>query len=67
MAKKTRNIISPDKEIVVLGDTTHSVGNFSRKYYVPDISLAKNELSLDIWIDLDLSIKRLYNSNLQNG
>jgi UDP-glucuronate decarboxylase len=67
LAKKTRNIISPDKEIVVLGDTTHSVGNFSRKYYVPDISLAKNELSLDIWIDLDLSIKRLYNSNLQNG
>ena len=59
LAEKIRNIISPSKKIKIRGDTTHVVGNFSRDYYVPNINRAKNELDLDVWIDLDQAIRRL--------
>jgi UDP-glucuronate decarboxylase len=59
LAKKIKKIISPSKEIKVFGDTKHSIGNFSRDYYAPNIDRAKNELSLDLWINLDKSILRL--------
>jgi len=59
LAKKVQKIISPSKEIKVYGDSTHSVGNFSRDYYAPNIDRAINELSLNLWIDLDKSIVRL--------
>ena len=64
LAKKIQKIISPNKKIVIEGDTSHSVGNFSRSYYVPNIDRAKNEFNLDIWIDLDLSIKRLRDASI---
>jgi UDP-glucuronate decarboxylase len=59
LAKKIQKIISPSKGIKVFGDSNHSIGNFSRDYYVPNIDRAKNELSLDLWIDLEKSILRL--------
>ena len=59
LAKKIQKIISPSKEIKVLGDSTHSIGNFSRSYYAPNIDRAKNELGLDLWISLDESIVRI--------
>ena len=63
LAKKIQKIISPNKKIVIQGDTSHSVGNFSRSYYVPNIDRAKNEFNLDLWINLDLSINRLRNAS----
>ena len=59
LAKTIQKIISPYKEIKVFGDSSHSIGNFSRNYYAPNIDRAKNELSLDLWISLDESIMRL--------
>jgi len=59
LAEKIRNIISPSKKIKIHGDTAYVVGNFSRDYYVPNINRAKNELDLDVWIDLDQAIRRL--------
>ena len=67
LAEKIRNIISPSKEIKIHGDTTYTVGNFSRDYYVPNIDRAKNELDLDVWIDLDQAIRRLNDSANVNG
>jgi UDP-glucuronate decarboxylase len=66
LAKKIRNIISPEKEINILGDLTHSIGNFSRDYYVPNIDRAKNELALEVWIDIDKAIIRLKDGALLN-
>ncbi len=59
LAKKIQKIISPTKEIKVHGDSTHSIGNFSRNYYAPNIERAKNELALDVWINIDKSIMRV--------
>ena len=36
-------------------------------YYVPNINRAKNELALDVWIDLDRAIKRLIDSATRHG
>jgi len=66
LAKKIRNIISPEKEINILGDLTHSIGNFSRDCYVPNIDCAKNELALKVWIDIDKAIIRLKDGALLN-
>ena len=62
LAEKIRNIISPSKKIKIRGDNAYVVGNFSRDYYVPNKNRAKNELDLDVWIDLDRAIKRLIDS-----
>ena len=66
LAKKIRDILSPNKKIIIQGDISHSVGNFSRNYYVPNINRAKNELNLDTWIGLDLSIRRIGKANKSN-
>jgi UDP-glucuronate decarboxylase len=63
LAEKIRDLISPDKEILILGDISHSVGNFSRNYYVPNIDRAKRELKLDVWIDIESSIQRVFEAN----
>ena len=67
LAEKIRNIISPSKKIKIHGDTAYVVGNFSRDYYVPNINRAKNELALDVWIDLDRAIKRLIDRATRHG
>jgi dTDP-glucose 4,6-dehydratase/UDP-glucose 4-epimerase len=59
LAKKIQKIISPSKEIIIYGDTSLSIGNFSRDYYAPNINRALKEFSLDLWINLDQSIIRL--------
>jgi UDP-glucuronate decarboxylase len=59
LAKKIQKIISPTKEIKIHGDSSHSIGNFSRNYYAPNIERAKNELALDVWTDIDKSIIRV--------
>jgi dTDP-glucose 4,6-dehydratase/UDP-glucose 4-epimerase len=67
LAEKIRNIIAPSKKIKIHGDTDYVVGNFSRDYYVPNINRAKNELSLNVWIDLDQAINRLIDSATRHG
>lgn len=67
LAEKIRDIISPNKEIFIMGDVSHSVGNFPRNYYVPNIERARSELKLDVWIDLESSIQRLYKVNIPNA
>jgi len=67
LAEKIKNIISPSKKIKIRGDNAYVVGNFSRDYYVPNIDRAKNELDLDVWIDLDRAIKRLIDSATRDG
>jgi len=59
LAKKVRDLIAPKKDVQVYGDTLHSVGNFSRNYYIPNIDRAKNELDLKVWIEIDEAIIRL--------
>ena len=66
LAKKIRNIISPKKEIKILGNVSHSIGNFPRNYYVPNINRAKAELGLRVWIDIDKAIIRLKDGVLKN-
>ncbi|MBT5399277.1 NAD(P)-dependent oxidoreductase [bacterium] len=62
LAKKVRNIIAPNKELKICGDSAHTVGNFSRNFYVPNIDRARNEHGLDVWIGLDQAIRRTIRS-----
>ncbi len=57
LAKQVRDTLSPDKNIRVLGDTKHSIGNAARNRYVPDITKARNKLCLAPWTDLGESIQ----------
>jgi dTDP-glucose 4,6-dehydratase/UDP-glucose 4-epimerase len=66
LAEKVCGIIAPEKRLKVCGDTNHIVGNFSRDYYVPNINRAKNELGLDVWIDLSQAINRMKKSVIKN-
>lgn len=56
LAYLVRDLISPQKPVIVLGNINHNVGNFGRHWYVPDISLARNELNLDVWMPLKSAI-----------
>lgn len=56
LANTVKSQIAPQKQVVVLGDTQHAVGNINRNWYVPDISLARRELQLDNWTPLDAAI-----------
>ncbi len=53
LATRVRDLLAPDKPILVLGVDTEK-GN--RNVYVPDISRARKELQLDVWTPLDASI-----------
>jgi len=57
LAGMIREILCPNKEIEILGDSEHAVGNFSRNRYVPSIELARRELGVDVWTSLESSIK----------
>lgn len=56
LAHKVRDLIAPHKSVVILGDCDYNVGNFTRNWYVPDISKARQTLALDVWTTLDHAI-----------
>ena len=61
LAKKVSEIVAPEKEVIICGNREHSVGNFARNWYVPEIDRARNELAVDVWINLDQAIARIFN------
>lgn len=54
LATRVRDLLAPDKPIVVLAANT---GKVNRNIYVPNISRAREDLQLDIWTPLDESIR----------
>lgn len=58
LAELVRDTLSPDKPIRVMGQADHSIGNAVRSRYVPDIAKAKQEFSLEAWIDLPETIRQ---------
>jgi len=61
LAYLVRDIIAPNKEIVVLGNSDHNIGNFGRNWYVPDTNLARTELNLEVQISLQDAIIKTAN------
>jgi UDP-glucuronate decarboxylase len=57
LATLVKNTLAPHKNIKVLGDSTHTVGNFNRHWYVPNIALANKDLHLNVWTSLEQSIR----------
>ena len=57
-ANKVRDIISPKKEIEILGKF-ESVGNFGRNIYIPNNKLITNKYKLREWTTLSDGIKRM--------
>ena len=57
LAQLVRDELSPGKPVEVLGDRSHSVGNFGRNWYVPSIERARRELGLDVWTPLQEAIR----------
>lgn len=58
LAHLVRDELSPGKPVEVLGDRNHSIGNFSRNWYVPSIERARRELGLDVWTPLSAAIRK---------
>lgn len=58
LALLARDILSPQKAVHVLGNSSFSVGNMIRNTYVPDIKRARQELGLEVWTPLPESIRR---------
>lgn len=56
LAHQVRDLLAPEKQVIVTGNKSHNIGNFDRKWYVPDISRARAELNLDDWTPLDSAI-----------
>ena len=52
LAHKVRDLVAPGKPVRVLGQP----GGGPRSVYVPDITLARSELQLDVWTPLDDAI-----------
>lgn len=57
LAHLVRDLIAPDKPIDILGKAANAVGNPIRNSYIPDITLARNTLGLDVWTDLPTAIR----------
>ena len=58
LAQLTRDTLSPQKEIAILGQSDLSVGNAVRNIYVPDISKARQAFGLDVWTSLQDAIRK---------
>lgn len=58
LANRVKNILAPQKKVVVLGDSQHAVGNVNRNWYVPNIDVAKQALQLNAWTSLEEAIKK---------
>lgn len=57
LAHLVRDLIAPDKAVDILGQAANAVGNPIRNAYIPDITLARNTLGLDVWTDLSTAIQ----------
>jgi dTDP-glucose 4,6-dehydratase/UDP-glucose 4-epimerase len=57
LAHLVRDIVSPQKIVNVLGQSTYSVGNAVRNLYVPNINKARNEAQLEVWTRLPDAIR----------
>jgi dTDP-glucose 4,6-dehydratase/UDP-glucose 4-epimerase len=57
LAFLVRDVLSPKKQVNVLGQSNYSVGNSVRNRYLPSIEKAKKELGLDVWTSLAESIQ----------
>lgn len=57
LAHKVRDLLAPSAEVKILGKTGLSIGNPVRNTYVPDITLARTTLGLDVWTDLSTTIE----------
>lgn len=66
LAYKVRDLIAPEKNINIQGDSSFSIGNFNRNWYVPNIDRARDELCLDSWTSLEEAI-RLTSINAQES
>jgi UDP-glucuronate decarboxylase len=61
LAHLISEVISPNKKIKICGDSNHSIGNFNRDYYVPNIDRIRLEHKVNIWTDLRESIGKFSN------
>lgn len=61
LAHLVRDTLAPNKEIAVLGNSDHNIGNFGRNWYVPDINRARAELNLDVWTPLQSALVKTAN------
>ena len=59
LANKIKLLLAPSIKIDVLSASEKSKDNFNRNIYVPNISRARDELGLDVWTNLDESIKKM--------
>lgn len=57
LAHLVRDLIAPNKQVDILGKAASAVGNPIRNAYIPDITLARNTLGLDVWTDLPTAIR----------
>ena len=56
LAYLVRDVLSPQKMVKVLGQSSLTVGNMIRNFYVPQIDKARQELMLDVWTALPEAI-----------
>lgn len=56
LAHLVRDQIAPDKPVDILGKPAEAIGNPVRNAYIPDITLARNTLGLDVWTDLQAAV-----------
>lgn len=57
LAHQVRDLVAPGKPVDILGKAASAVGNPVRNAYIPDITLARNTLGLDVWTDLPTAIR----------
>ncbi|MFH2139391.1 MAG: NAD(P)-dependent oxidoreductase [Pseudomonadota bacterium] len=57
LAYLVRDSLSPQKNIRILGQSNESKGNAVRNRYVPNIDKSRQELSLNVWTELDTAIR----------
>ncbi|MBK9446528.1 MAG: NAD(P)-dependent oxidoreductase [Betaproteobacteria bacterium] len=58
LAKLVMAVVTPKLELIVLGQTEHSIGNPNRNNYVPSILRANREQRLEIWTQLETAVEK---------
>ncbi len=66
LAYLVRDVLSPNKDVVILGSKHADVGNFNRSWYVPNIDRARTELGLEVWTPLKSAIVKNAQMNAGN-
>jgi len=57
LAYLVRDLLAPGKAVEIQGQPAFGTGNPVRNTYIPDISLARTTLELDVWTKLPTAIK----------